>query len=164
MKRSSAFRIGFGYDVHRLVPDRTLILGGVEITDQMGCDAHSDGDVLLHALCDALLGALGKGDIGVHFPNTNPDLSGISSMELLRRVMDMVRAAGHEVGNVDVTVILEKPKIMHLRLRMAEKIAVVLGIDPEDVSIKATTAERLGPIGAGQGIEAHAVALLMRAE
>ncbi len=162
MSALNPFRVGFGYDIHRLGEGRSLVLGGILIDTERGCIAHSDGDVLLHAICDALLGAIGDGDIGVHFPDTDSDYRGISSLELTRRVMDLVRGAGYRVGNVDATIILQRPKIMHRRGEMAASIAAVLGVESTDVSIKATTAEGLGPLGAAEGVEAHAVALLMR--
>ncbi len=153
-------RIGLGYDVHRLEAGRTLMLGGVLITREFGPVAHSDGDVLLHSLCDALLGAIGEGDIGVHFSDTQAEFKGIESLELLRRSARRVRDAGYSVVNTDATLILEKPKIRPFVPAMREEIGRALGIDPERVSIKATTSEGLGFIGEGRGIAAHAVVLL----
>ncbi len=156
----SRMRIGHGYDVHKLQTGLTLTLGGVVISSEFGCVAHSDGDVLLHALCDALLGAAGERDIGHHFPDSDPAYRGISSLLLLSHVRDMIHAAGFSVGNVDMTVILERPKIATYIPAMQAAIAKSLGISTKDVSIKATTSEQLGFVGAGAGVVAHAVALL----
>ena len=153
-------RIGHGYDVHRLVEGRKLILGGVEIPWEKGLDGHSDADVLLHAVMDALLGAAGLGDIGRHFPDTDPKYKGISSMLLLREVGEKIRAAGFAVGNIDVTMIAQKPKLKDYIPEMAENIASVLGIDPGRVNVKATTEEHLGFTGMGEGMACHAVCLL----
>jgi len=153
-------RIGFGYDVHRMAEGRKLILGGVEIPHPAGLDGHSDADVLLHAVADALLGAAALGDIGKHFPDTDPRYKGISSLILLRHVADLI--AGHRfvVGNVDATVVLEAPKIAPYVDLMRRNIADALRIAPSQVSVKATTHESLGFIGARSGAAAHAVALL----
>lgn len=153
-------RIGHGYDVHRLTQDRDLILGGVKIPYDLGLDGHSDADVLLHAVMDALLGAAGLGDIGRHFPDTDPKYKGISSMLLLREVGEKIRAAGFAVGNIDVTMIAQKPKLKDFIPQMQENIASALGVDPGRVNVKATTEEHLGFTGTGEGMACHAVCLL----
>lgn len=153
-------RIGHGYDVHRLTPGRDLILGGVKIPYDLGLDGHSDADVLLHAVMDALLGAAGLGDIGRHFPDTDPKYKGVSSMLLLRQVGEKLRAAGFSVGNIDVTMIAQRPKLKDYIPQMQENIASVLGLDPSRVNVKATTEERLGFTGTGEGMACHAVCLL----
>ena len=153
-------RIGHGYDVHRLVEGRKLILGGVELDFAMGLLGHSDADVLLHAICDALLGAAGLGDIGRHFPDTDPQYKGADSLELLRTVGQKVAAAGYRVSNIDVTVLAQKPKLKDHICRMEENIARVLGMDSRRVNVKATTEEGLGFTGAMEGIACHAVCLL----
>lgn len=153
-------RIGFGYDIHPLVPGRRLFLGGVEIPSERGLDGHSDADVLLHALCDALLGAAGLPDIGHLFPNTDPAYEGVSSLLLLGEVAARLAAAGCRVGNVDLTLIAEAPKIAPYVESMRARIAEALGLPPGHVGIKATTNEGLGSLGRGEGIAAHAVALL----
>ena len=153
-------RIGHGYDVHRLTRGRALILGGVEIPYELGLDGHSDADVLLHAVMDALLGAAGLGDIGRHFPDTDPAYKGISSMELLRQVGQKVAAKGYQVGNIDVTMIAQKPKLKEHIPQMERNIAAGLGIEPGQVNVKATTEEYLGFTGTGLGMACHAVCLL----
>jgi 2-C-methyl-D-erythritol 2,4-cyclodiphosphate synthase len=157
------WRVGFGYDVHRLEAGRRLMLGGVLVSADIGCVAHSDGDVLLHALCDALLGAAGLGDIGMHFPDTDPAFAGISSLALLTHVVALLHGAGYATGNVDATVILERPKIASHVAAMRAAIAPILGVAQDAVSIKATTSEGLGFVGEGRGAAAHAVALVRRA-
>lgn len=153
-------RIGHGYDVHRLVEGRKLILGGVELDFALGLLGHSDADVLLHAVSDALLGAAGLGDIGRHFPDTDPQYKGADSLELLRIVGQKVAAAGYRISNVDVTVLAQKPKLKdHIR-KMEENIAAALGITADRVNVKATTEEGLGFTGAMEGIACHAVCLL----
>ena len=152
-------RIGHGYDVHRLVEGRKLILGGVEIPYEKGLLGHSDADVLTHAVMDALLGAAGLGDIGRHFPDTDDRFLGADSLELLRQVCSMISERGYRVGNVDVTVIAQRPKLAGYIPVMREKLAAVMGLNPEDVNVKATTEEKLGFTGEGLGIAAHAVAL-----
>ena len=154
------FRIGHGYDVHRLVTDRALILGGVEIPHTLGLLGHSDADVLTHAVMDAILGALGRGDIGKHFPDTDNKYKGISSMLLLGEVSDIMKSEGYSVGNIDVTVIAQKPKLASFIPGMRENIAKMLGASESDVNIKATTEEKLGFTGREEGIAAHAVVLL----
>ena len=154
-------RIGHGYDVHRLTEGRKLILGGVEIPWEKGLLGHSDADVLLHAVTDALLGAAGLGDIGRHFPDTDPDLEGIDSMILLRKAVEMLEAGGYTVGNVDATVIAQKPKLAPYIDRMRDGIAEALRVAPQKVNVKATTEEHLGFTGREEGISAHAVCVII---
>jgi 2-C-methyl-D-erythritol 2,4-cyclodiphosphate synthase len=153
-----AFRCGIGYDAHRLVSGRKLILGGVEIAHKRGLEGHSDADVLSHAIADAILGALGAGDIGKHFPNTQESIRGISSMEILRHVATIAAQKNARVVNVDATVLAEAPKISPHVTAMQEKIADALGVKASAISIKATTNEGLGAIGRGEGMSAIAVA------
>ena len=153
-------RIGHGYDVHRLVPGRKLILGGVEIPWELGLDGHSDADVLLHAVMDALLGAAALRDIGFHFPDTDMRYKGADSRVLLREVKRMLDTKGYRMGNVDVTVIAQQPKLKAYIPQMIENIARDLGVEPDRVNVKATTEEKLGFTGAGQGMACHAVCLL----
>lgn len=153
-------RVGHGFDVHAFGPDRPLILGGVRIDHPLGLVAHSDGDVLIHALCDALLGAAGLGDIGKHFPDTDPQYAGADSRTLLRSVMDRVREEGWEVGNVDVTVVAQAPRLSPHIDSMRANLAADLGARAAQVNIKATTSEGLGFTGRKEGIAAFAVALL----
>lgn len=153
-------RIGHGYDVHRLNTGRRLILGGVEIPFSQGLDGHSDADVLVHAVMDALLGAAGLGDIGQHFPDTDPAYSGISSLKLLEKVASLLHGANLSVCNIDVTMIAQRPKLAPYLPKMRENIAAVLAVEPEQVNIKATTEEQLGFTGAGLGMACHAVCLL----
>lgn len=153
-------RIGHGYDVHRLVPDRKLILGGVEIPCEKGLLGHSDADVLCHAISDALLGALALGDIGLHFPDTDPAYSGADSVDLLRQVAGLLRERGYFVVNIDATLILQRPKIAPFVVRMRENIAAAVQTPLDAVSIKATTSEGLGYEGRGEGATAHAVVLV----
>ncbi len=148
--------------MHRLVAGRPLILGGVHIPHEKGLLGHSDADVLIHAVCDALLGAAGLGDIGVHFPDTNPAYKGADSLELLAVVGHRIREQGYALGNLDATVIAQQPKLSPHRLKMAENIARVLAVDPTCVNIKATTTEGLGFVGREEGIAADCVALLQR--
>ena len=156
------FRVGNGYDVHQLAEGLPLVLGGVRIPHTKGCVAHSDGDVLIHALCDALLGALALGDIGQHFPDTSDDYAGIDSRILLARVAAMVRQAGWEVVNVDGTLLAQKPKIAPHVPAMRQALADTLDLPLDAVSVKATTTERLGFVGREEGIAAHATCLLRR--
>ena len=153
-------RIGHGYDVHRLVEDRKLILGGVEIPFERGLLGHSDADVLLHAISDALLGAVALGDIGKHFPDTDPRYAGADSMLLLKEVVRLVRNEGYQVGNLDATILCQRPKLARFIAAMRENIAACCEIPVSDVSVKATTEEKLGFTGSGEGIAVHAVALL----
>lgn len=153
-------RIGHGYDVHALVPGRKLILGGVEIPFELGLDGHSDADVLLHAVMDALLGAAGLGDIGLHFPDTDMRYKGADSRKLLRCVGEKIQQAGYQVGNIDVTMIAQMPKLRPYISLMQENIAAELGIAANRVNVKATTEEHLGFTGEGKGMACHAVCLL----
>ncbi len=157
------FRVGMGMDVHRLVPDRELWLCGVKIPHDLGLLGHSDADVAIHALCDALLGAAALRDIGYHFPDTDPRYKGIDSRILLRHVMQLLRDNGYELGNCDITIAAERPKLNpHLPAMQAE-LARCMDCEPSQVSIKATTTERLGFTGRGEGMAAYAVALITKA-
>lgn len=156
------FRIGNGYDVHALAPGLTLMLGGVRIDSPVGCVAHSDGDVAIHALCDALLGALALGDIGKHFPDSSDEFRGIDSKILLSRTMALVRQEGYTVGNADITIALQAPKLATYIPAMRETLSGIMEIPVSAVSVKATTTERLGFVGHGEGCEVYAVALLHR--
>lgn len=153
-------KVGMGFDVHRLVEGRELWLGGIRIEHEKGLLGHSDADVLIHAICDALLGAAGKRDIGHNFPDTDEALRGIDSKILLRRTVELIAENGWRVGNVDVTVCAERPKLNPHVPEMTACLAPILGIDEEDLSIKATTTEKLGFTGRGEGIAAYAVALI----
>lgn len=153
-------RIGHGYDVHRLVPGRELWLGGILIPYEAGLEGHSDADVLIHAICDALLGALALGDIGKYFPDTNTAYKDIDSKVLLKKVKGMLNERGWEVINIDSTLLLEVPKLAPYIMDMRKTLAGLLQIDFSDVSVKATTTEGLGPEGRGEGISAHAVVLI----
>ena len=153
-------RIGHGYDVHRLVPDRALILGGVKIPYELGLLGHSDADVLLHAVSDALLGAAGLGDIGKHFPDTDPQYKGADSGKLLAIVGEKVNQAGYRISNIDVTMIAQKPKLKDYIPQMQQNIADCLAIAADRVNVKATTEEHLGFTGSGEGMACHAVCLL----
>ena len=155
-------RIGNGYDVHALAQGLPLWLGGVLIESPIGCIAHSDGDVAIHALCDALLGALALGDIGKHFPDTSDEFAGIDSKILLGRVMDLLRSEGWSVGNADITIAMQKPKLAPYIIPMRECLAGIMGISVDRVSVKATTTEKLGFVGKKEGIAAHAVVLLSK--
>lgn len=156
------FRIGHGYDVHRLVLGRSLTLGGVTIPYEKGLLGHSDADVLLHAICDALLGALALGDIGKHFPDTDPQYAGIDSRLLLSRTAELIREKGWQIGNIDATVVAQAPRLSPYIQQMRKNIADALELPPDTVSVKATTEEHLGFTGEGLGIAAHAVCLLFR--
>ncbi len=153
-------RIGHGYDVHKLVPGRDLILGGVKIDYELGLLGHSDADVLLHAVSDALLGAAGLGDIGRHFPDTDPQYKGADSRKLLEIVAQKVWNAGYQVGNIDVTMIAQRPKLKDHIPQMVQNIASAVGVDAGQVNVKATTEEKLGFTGEGLGMACHAVCLL----
>ncbi len=153
-------RIGHGYDAHRFTPNRPLILGGVHIPYEQGMEAHSDGDVLLHALCDALLGAAGLGDIGRHFPDTSQEFAGIDSRLLLRRVVAQLHERGLTVGNADLTILAQAPKMAPHIDAMRANIAEDLQVDVSRINVKATTTERMGFVGRKEGIAAHAVVLL----
>lgn len=153
-------RIGHGYDVHKLVPNRKLIIGGVTIPHEMGLLGHSDADVLCHAIADAILGAAGKRDIGHHFPDSDPQYSGISSLFLLSKVEELIRNDGYAVGNIDCTIIAQAPKMSPYIVNMMENIAKTLNISKEDINIKATTEEKLGFTGRKEGISVHAVCII----
>ena len=157
-------RIGHGYDVHALVTGRKLILGGVEIPFELGLDGHSDADVLLHAVSDALLGAAGLGDIGLHFPDTDPKYKGADSLMLLGEVYRKIAEKGFRVGNIDVTMIAQKPKLKDFIPQMQENIAAAVNVSPDRVNVKATTEEKLGFTGTGEGMSCHAVCLLEEVE
>jgi len=154
------FRIGNGYDVHRLVSGRKLIIGGVDIPHTMGLDGHSDADVLLHAICDALLGACGGGDIGQYFPDTDPQWKGVSSVLLLEKVGDICQEKGFKISNIDSIVVAQKPKLSPHMQAMNYNIRTALSLDEDRVNVKATTTEKLGFEGVEEGISAHAIALL----
>jgi len=156
-------RVGFGYDVHAFVTDRPLFLGGVEIPHTHGLLGHSDADVLLHAICDALLGAAGLGDIGRHFPDSDPAYKGISSLLLLERTVNLIAQHGFRVQNVDSTVVIQRPRLAPHIDRMVEAVAVAMKVPPGRVNIKATTTEKLGFTGREEGIAAYAVALVVEA-
>ena len=155
-------RIGNGYDVHALAEGLPLWLGGIQIESPIGCIAHSDGDVAIHALCDAILGELALGDIGKHFPDTSDEFAGIDSKILLARVMELIRSKGWAVGNVDITIAMQRPKLAPYIIPMRECMASVMGIEVDCVSVKATTTEKLGFVGRGEGCEVYAVALLTK--
>ncbi len=155
-------RIGYGYDVHQLAPGYPLWLGGVQVPHEQGAVGHSDADVILHVVCDAMLGALALGDIGHHFPDTDPAYKGIDSALLLERVHALVAAKGWAVANLDCTLCLQRPKVAGYVPAMRARIAEILGIDVDRVSVKATTTERLGFVGTEAGVSAHAVVLLRR--
>lgn len=157
-----ALRIGHGYDVHRFGPGDSVVLGGVTIAHTHALEAHSDGDVLLHSLCDALLGAIAAGDIGHHFPDTDAANAGIDSRVLLRRVVELLAGAGWQVANIDSTVIAQAPRLAPHIDAMRDNIAADLGVSTAAVNVKATTTERLGFTGRGEGIAAHAVVLVQR--
>ena len=155
-------RIGFGYDVHALIEGKNLILGGIDVPHHRGLVGHSDADVLIHAVCDALLGAAAAGDIGLHFPDTDPRYRGISSLILLREVASVIERKGYDVANIDTTIVTESPKLSPYLDEMREKIAGALRTSPANISIKATTTEGLGFTGRREGIAAYAVCLLSR--
>ncbi|MBN2349692.1 MAG: 2-C-methyl-D-erythritol 2,4-cyclodiphosphate synthase [Bacteroidales bacterium] len=155
-------KVGFGYDVHQLKPGNTFVLGGITIPHEKGCVAHSDGDVLIHAICDALLGAANLRDIGFHFPDNDPELKGIDSKILLKKTIKILKSHGYSIENIDSTVCLEKPKIKDRIPEMQHILSQTMGIAPEDISIKATTTEKLGFVGKEDGITASAVVLISR--
>ncbi len=156
-------RIGLGWDNHRIAAGRPLILGGVTVPCEFGLDGHSDADVLAHAITDALLGALALGDIGLHFPDSDPRWKGCDSLVFLRHAAGLVREAGYRITNIDSTVILQRPKLKDYRLPIREKLAETLGLDVDQVSVKFKTAEKVGPVGEGLSAEAQALATLVRA-
>lgn len=162
MSDKMKIRVGFGYDVHALVPNRALWLGGIQIEHTLGLLGHSDADVLIHAICDALLGAANMRDIGYHFPDTSATYEGIDSKILLGETMRLLREAGYELGNIDATVVAEKPKLSPYIPTMKQVLAKTLGVEEEDISIKATTNEKLGFTGRQEGITAYATALIIR--
>jgi 2-C-methyl-D-erythritol 2,4-cyclodiphosphate synthase len=153
-------RIGLGFDLHRLVPERKLVLGGVEVPFERGLLGHSDGDALVHAICDALLGAAGLGDRGTHFPNDDPQYEGIPSLLLLARVKALLDQQSYQIANIDATVIAERPKLTPYFPKMIEKLAQTLKIGPEQINLKATRPEGLGSLGRGEGIAAQAITLI----
>ena len=155
-------RVGFGFDVHQLAPGRKLILGGVEIPHEKGSVAHSDGDVLIHALCDALLGAANLRDIGFHFPDTSAEFKDINSLILLERTMELLRGHGYKLGNADMTLCLERPKIRNYVPQMIENLSRVMETSTDCVSIKATTNEKMGFVGKEEGMTAYAVVLISK--
>ena len=155
-------RVGLGYDAHRLVTGRPLILGGVEIPYHLGLSGHSDADVLTHAVGDALLGAVGAGDLGTHFPDRDPQYKDISSLVLLKRIMEIVRERGFRPVNVDATIVAQQPRLAPYVSEMKTKLADTLGLTPADVNIKATTTEQMGFAGRGEGIAAYAVVLVIK--
>ena len=155
-------RFGQGWDVHRIVPGRPLILGGVTIPCDFGLEGHSDADVLAHAITDAILGAIAAGDIGMHFPDTDPRWKGAGSLQFLKHACDLATAAGYGIANVDSTVILERPKLKDYRLPIRESLAQTMGLDLNQVSVKFKTAERVGPVGEGRSAESQAVVCLFR--
>ena len=157
---SSAFRAGQGWDVHRIVADRPLILGGVTIPGSFGLEGHSDADVLSHAITDAILGAIAAGDIGMHFPDTDPRWKGADSLAFLRHACELATAAGYKLVNVDSTVILERPKLKDFRLAIRESLARTMNLALDSVSVKFKTAEKVGPVGEGKSSEAQAAVLL----
>ncbi len=159
----TSYRTGLGWDVHRLAAGRPLIIGGVTVASEFGLEGHSDADVLAHAITDALLGAAALGDIGMHFPDTDPQWEGADSLKLLQHACGLVAAAGFEIVNVDSTVILERPKLKDYRLRIRERLAATMRLYLDQVSVKFKTAEKVGPVGEGRSAEAQAIVLLARA-
>jgi 2-C-methyl-D-erythritol 2,4-cyclodiphosphate synthase len=156
------YRIGQGYDIHRLLPGKPMMIGGIQIDSPVGSEAHSDGDVLLHSLIDALLGACGLGDIGDHFPPSDEQYKNISSIVLLRKVLPLIEAAGYQVGNLDATIFLEKPKLGPYKQHIRENLAELLALPLDCVSVKAKTAENFPPVGTQEAIAASVTALLQR--
>jgi len=157
-------RVGFGFDVHQLTTDRDLWIGGVKIPYSKGALGHSDADVLLHAICDAILGALALGDIGIHFPDTDQSFKNIDSKILLAKTVELIRSKGWEISNIDSTLCLEKPKISPFIGEMNKAISTAAAINPDQISIKATTSEKMGYVGREEGVAAYAVALLTKSE
>lgn len=156
------FRTGLGWDVHRTVAGRPLIIGGIDIPSEFGLEGHSDADVLLHAITDALLGAAALGDIGMHFPDTAPEWAGADSVQFLEHALKLVAAQGFAIENIDTTVILERPKMKDHRLAIREKVAAILQLPLDRVSVKFKTAEKVGPVGEGRSVEAQAIVLISR--
>jgi 2-C-methyl-D-erythritol 2,4-cyclodiphosphate synthase len=159
---SFEYRCGLGWDSHRIAEGRPMILGGVNIESPFGLDGHSDADILLHALTDALLGSAALGDIGMHFPDTDPKWKGAGSIQFLLHARGLLRAKGFELVNADTTVILEKPKLKDYRMKIRESLAAALGLSIEDVSVKFKTAEKVGPVGEGRSAEAQAIVTVRR--
>ncbi len=156
------FRTGFGFDVHAFAENRKLIIGGIEIPNDKGLEGHSDADVLIHAICDAMLGALSLGDIGIHFPDTEVKWKNADSAVLLKNVNELIQAKGYELGNLDCVLAMEKPKISPYVDRMKNRIAEILSVDSDQISIKATTTEKLGFVGRSEGVACFATVLLMQ--
>ncbi len=154
------FRVGFGFDAHRFSEDRKLIIGGVEIPFQYGLTGHSDADVLSHAICDALLGAIGEGDIGSHFPDSDPKYKGVSSLVFLREAMTLIHSGGYELQNIDSVIVCEKPRIVPHIQDIKSKLSEVTGLSDESLGVKATTTDKMGFTGRGEGIAAYAVAMI----
>lgn len=163
MKRPN-IRIGYGYDVHQLREGYDLWLGGIKVPHEKGSVGHSDADVVIHVICDALLGAANMRDIGYHFPDTDPQYKGIDSKKLLAKVMELLRNSHYEVGNIDVTLEAQRPKVNPYVPEMKQVLSKVMGVSIDDISIKATTTEKLGFVGREEGVAAHAVALIFRAD
>lgn len=161
---SYEYRTGLGWDSHRIAVGRPLLLGGVLVESEFGLDGHSDADILLHAITDALLGALALGDIGMHFPDTDPRWKGAESMQFLLHALSLVKEKGYELVNLDTTVILERPKLKDYRVRIREHIASQMGLSVDVVSVKFKTAEKVGPVGEGKSAEAQAIVMLRRIE
>lgn len=162
--KGKMFRTGFGYDVHRLVKGRPLIIGGIKIPYAFGLEGHSDADVLIHALMDGILGAMGRGDIGGHFPDNDPAYKGIDSTLLLKRVMELVKQDGYSINNVDTTIVAQSPKIAPFIETMREKLSQILEISPCMINIKATTTEGMGFCGRGEGIAAYSVVTIVKSK
>jgi len=158
------FRIGFGYDAHRLVNGRPLVIGGVNIPCEFGLEGHSDADVLIHSLMDAILGALGKGDIGMHFPDNDPAFKGIDSTLLLKRVMELAGREGYAINNTDNTIVAQRPKLAPHMQNMRDRLSRFLEVPPDRINIKATTTEGMGFCGRGEGIAAYSVVSLVKKE
>ena len=157
-----SFRVGQGWDVHRIVTGRPLILGGITIPSEFGLGGHSDADVVSHAITDAILGAIAAGDIGMHFPDTDPKWKGAGSLQFLSHAVDLATAAGYTIANVDSTIILERPKLKDFRTTIRESLAKAMNLSIEQVSVKFKTAERVGPVGEGRSAESQAVVCLVR--
>ena len=159
---AGSFRVGQGWDVHRIAPGRPLILGGITIPCEFGLEGHSDADVRAHAITDAILGAIAAGDIGMHFPDTDPQWQGAGSLQFLKHACHLAAAAGFSIANVDSTVILERPKLKDHRLSIRESLAAAMGLSVDQISVKFKTAERVGPVGEGRSAESQAVICLIR--
>ena len=164
MVTTAAMRVGFGYDVHRLLPGREMWIGGIRLNYEQGLLGHSDADVLIHAICDALLGAANMRDIGYHFPDTSAETEGMDSKIILRKTIELIASKGYVLGNIDATICAERPKMNPHIPEMQQCMATIIGCDPDQISIKATTTEKLGFTGREEGISAYAVALIVKAE